>query len=138
MRLLSLWLLLTVSVSCTFLPRDLNPSPTPLLPFQTAVNIAVAIEDQVEDPVCDALTTSPLESIADVLTSPWWVPWTIVAYEGALFWGLVDFVSDPTTQPDFAHRYQQIRQWVPISFAGVEPSLDSKKQTAPPAACSWG
>ena len=124
-------LLMTVSVSCTVLPRDLNPSPTPLLPAQVAVGIAVTVEDHLEDPACDAVRTSFLEAAHDVLTFPWTFLMTMVAYEGSLVWGLADAVSDPTKQPDFARRFQQIRQWVPISFAGVEPSLDGKTPTVP-------
>lgn len=133
MRLLCLlWLMMTVSVSCTFLPRDLNPSPTPLLPAQVSASVAVAIEDHYEDPVCDAVTTSPIEAIADVLSFPWTFLMTVVAYQGSMVWGLADAVSDPTKQPDFAKRFQQIREWVPIHFAGVESALDGRQSRAKP------
>jgi hypothetical protein len=55
---------------------------------------------------------------------------TVVSFEGSLVWGLVDVVSSPSQQPDFAQRFQQIRQWVPIHFAGVEPPLEGKQPIA--------
>jgi hypothetical protein len=136
LALLPLVILLIMSLSsCSFLPKDLNLTPTPLMPAQVAASLAVAIEDHYEDPACDAVTTSPLEAMADVLAAPWWVPWTILAFDGSLVWGLVDFIREPTQPVDFAHRFQQIREWVPIHFAGVEPPLDGQTPTVPPA-CS--
>jgi hypothetical protein len=134
MMLLQLVMLLIVSLpSCSFLPKDLNPMPSPLMPAQVAASVAVVIEDHYEDPVCDLLQTSPIEAIADALAGPWNFLMTVVAFEGSLDWGLVDVVSNPSQQPDFAQRFQQIRQWVPIHFAGVEPPLEGKQPIATPA-----
>ena len=108
-------------------------SPTPLLPYQVSVAGAVAIEDQFEDPLCDAQNTSPLEAISDVLAFPWTFLMTVVAFEGSLGWGLVDAVSDPTQRIDFAHRFEQIRQWVPVYFSGVELRLDGAQPQSEPS-----
>jgi hypothetical protein len=101
------------------------------MPAQVAASVAVVIENHYEDPVCDVLQTSPIEAIADVLSFPWTFLKTMVAFEGSLIWGLVDVVLDPSQQPDFSQRFQQIREWVPIHFAGVEPALDGKQYSTP-------
>jgi len=95
--------------------------PSPVLPLQATVDAGVAIEDLSEDPACDAQTTTVLERVRDVLATPWWLTWTLVAYEGSVAWGLVDFVGEPTARVDFEGRFRQIIRWLPLRFAGVPP-----------------
>lgn len=131
MRLLSLWLLLTVSVSCTFLPRDLNPIPSPLLPVQTAVALAVAIEDHVEDPACDAVETSFLEGLADLISAPINAFWQLVAFDASIVLTVGDSLAGNPLQPET--RFKQVLAWTPARWSGVPPSLDGKSPTVPPA-----
>ena len=119
--------------ACSFLPKDLNPTPTPLMLAQVAASIAVAIEDHYEDPVCDAVETSAIEQVADLLNWPMTFLWQVIAFEGSVGWTVADALAGNPLRPEA--RFESILSWLPTRSAGVPPSLDGKSPTVPPA-CS--
>jgi hypothetical protein len=121
MALRSFGLLLTaLSVGCSLIPKNLNPTPSPLLPAQVAVSLAVLVEDLTEDPACAAQTTSWIEIADDVLSTPVTFLWSFVALQGAVWWTVVDGFSGDILQPDV--RFREIARWLPLRYSGQHPS----------------
>jgi hypothetical protein len=78
-------------------------TPGPLGPLSMVTGAAVVIEDFLEDPACDAVETSILEMVHDVLSAPWNGLWQLVAFEGSLWWGLGDAVAG--NPPEFPVKF---------------------------------
>ena len=124
-------ILLIVSLpACSFLPKDLNPTPTPLMPAQVAAGGAVLLEDLLEDPVCDPVETSLIEQIADIVNAPMTLLWQLIAFEGSVGWTVGDALMGRPLQPQA--RFESILAWLPLRYAGVPPALDGKQPNVSP------
>ena len=118
MRLLVSVVLAVGLVSCERY-RAVLPAPTPLVPAQAVVELAVAAEDATEDAVCDRHCATFLESAADVLNTPWLVAWVVVGMQVSLWMTVYDAVTGEAVNPD--RRMQEVMTYLPARYASPVP-----------------
>lgn len=95
-------------------------SPGPLAPIQAGVNVAVALEDQCEEPETDARTSTFLEGVHDLLAIPQLLlAWPFISV-GGMAWSIYDAATLPsgTARPN---RFDQLSQKLGPNWASPPP-----------------
>ena len=104
-------------------------APTPLMPAQLAANAAVLIEDHLEDPALDAVESSPLELLADLVSAPAHLFSTGLTVQITTLWSVGEWLFGSAPSPQA--RYSEVTDWIGPRWASAPPPEPSAPSPTP-------
>lgn len=126
-----IFLIAMLCSGCAFLQPA---APTPWLPAQVATQAAVAVEDLVEDQELDAIESSPLETLSDVVNAPANLFAAGLATNVTVWWSVWDWLVG--IEPNPQERSTQVNEWLGPRMASAPP-LPRSAPSPTPSMDAW-